>query len=95
VLPRALRLAAAATGAAVLATAPIFASSCSGLAAYNCNIPSLTETGADGGLDPCHCDPPASLNILGCGCLNGPQEMTDAYHACMALYRAEMDASAD
>ncbi len=91
----ALRLWAAA--AVAFASAPaLLGSSCSGPAIPDCNIPSPSETAADGGPDPCHCAPPPSLNIAACPCLSGSPGDVDIYNACMATYRVEMmDGSAD
>ncbi len=62
-----------------------------------CNVPTLGETGVDGGPDPCHCDPLPSLNITGCGCLSNPgdQGSIDDFNACMALVRVETDAGGE
>jgi hypothetical protein len=60
-----------------------------------CSTPTLGEKGADGGPDPCHCDPPSSLNITTCPCLSGDQQYVDAYNACIALYQLEVDAGAE
>ena len=87
---------AAATAAAFLAVAAMLGFSCSGPNYPACATPTLTETAADGGPDPCHCDPPPSLNILACECLTGDRGFIDAYNTCMTLYRIEMmDAGAD
>jgi len=57
----------------------------------------LNEKGADGGPDPCHCDPPASSNLGTCGCLSDPNDQSSiaAYQQCMFLYHAEQDAGGD
>jgi hypothetical protein len=89
-----LRLPAAAAVAALTAAA-MLGFSCSGPAIPNCAIPSLGETGADGAPDPCHCDPPPSLNLQACPCLNGSPGDIDVYNTCMFLYRGMMDAGAD
>jgi hypothetical protein len=87
-----LRFAAVAT----LTAATMVGSSCLGPAIPDCGTPSPSETGAVGGLDPCHCDPPPSLNIQACLCLSGSPGDVDEYDACMAIYRVEMmDAGAD
>ena len=57
-----------------------------------CNTPTLDEKGVDGGPDPCHCDVPPSLNLVGCGCLSGNQQDIDTYQTCMFLFNAEKDA---
>jgi hypothetical protein len=91
----ALRLTAA-SAIAVLTAAAMFGSACFGPAIPDCGTPSPGETGTDGGLDPCHCDPPPSLNIQACPCLSGSPGAADEYNACMAIYRVEMmDAGAD
>jgi hypothetical protein len=81
--------------ALVLAAAAVLGSSCFGPAYVDCGIPSPSETGADGGLDPCHCDPPSSLGIVACPCLSGTPGDADVYNACMFIYRGEADAGAD
>jgi hypothetical protein len=88
---RALRFAVAAAAATVLAAA-VLSASCNGPEYSDCAIPTLGETAADGGPDPCHCDPPPSLNILACPCLQGD---TDVYNACLVTYWAELDAGLD
>jgi hypothetical protein len=88
----ALRLPAAAVAAAVLTVAVVLGASCSGPVLPDCGIPSPWETAADGGPDPCHCDPPPSLNWQACLCLSGTKEDVDVYNACMVTYRAEIDA---
>jgi hypothetical protein len=90
-----LRLTAAATTAAVLTAAAVLGASCGGPNEVDCTLPTLTEMGVDGGPDPCHCDPPPSLNIVACQCLNGGQSWIDAYNACMTFYRLQMDAGAE
>jgi hypothetical protein len=57
-----------------------------------CGTPTLSERAADGGPDPCHCDPPPSLGIMACACLLGDQQDIDAYQSCMFLYTGEEDA---
>jgi hypothetical protein len=90
----ALRFAAAAVTAVLAATAAL--GSCGDNQEFSdCTTPTLGEMGADGGPDPCHCDPPASLNITNCLCLTGTQQWVDAYNACMFVYRGEMDAGAE
>jgi hypothetical protein len=81
--------------AVVALAAAILGASCSGPNYPDCAIPTLSETAADGGADPCHCDPPPSLNLVACGCLSGSQPAIDAYNACMFLYRGMIDAGAD
>jgi hypothetical protein len=90
------------TGAALFgssllaASAGFLGSSCNEPGLPYCNIPTLDEKGADGGPDPCHCDPPPSLNISACLCLSGTQGDVDLYNACMATYWVEvMDAGVD
>jgi len=60
----------------------------------DCGTPTLDEKAADGGPDPCHCDPPPSANFGACGCLSNPidQQSMDEYQTCMFLYHAEQDA---
>jgi len=90
----ALRLAAAAT----IATATLIAAAigCGDeiLTYTDCAVPTLNEMGMDGGRDPCQCDPPPELDIMGCGCLSDPtdQSAIDNFHACVALVHAEEDA---
>jgi hypothetical protein len=86
-----LRFAAATMALAAAVLGP----SCSGPDMPDCALPTLTETAVDGGPDPCHCAPPPSLNLQACPCLSGDQNYIDAYNACLALYRDEMDAGAD
>jgi subtilisin family serine protease len=88
---RALRFAVAAAAAAGLAVA-VLSASCNGPEYADCAIPTLGEKAADGGPDPCHCNPPPSLNILACPCLQGDN---DVYNACIVLYWAELDAGLD
>ncbi len=57
----------------------------------DCGAPTLSEKGADGGPDPCHCDPPPSLGIMPCACLQGDQQDIDVYEACMFLFKGEED----
>ncbi len=83
---------AAATTAAVALVAALLGTSCFGPATPDCAIPSPSETAADGGPDPCYCDPPPSLNIQACPCLSGTPADKDVYNACMVLYRGEIDA---
>jgi hypothetical protein len=98
-LPRmhALRLAAAAT----VATASLVAAAlgaCDNVVQLTvCNVPTLNEKGADGGPDPCHCDPPASSSVGACGCLSDPtdQQALDDFEACLATLREEQDAGDD
>jgi len=92
----ALRFAAAtAAVTAVLAAATALGSCGNGPQYSNCNTPTLGEVGADGSPDPCHCDPPPSLNITTCLCLSGDQQYVDAYNVCMFDYRGEMDAGTE
>ena len=58
-----------------------------------CGTPTLTEKAADGGPDPCHCDPPASLGIMSCGCRSDPadQQAIDDCPAGTALVHVEED----
>jgi hypothetical protein len=91
----ALRLSAAAVVALALAPA-LLGSSCDGPAMPDCAVPSLGETAVDGGPDPCHCDPPSSLDIQACPCLSGTPAQMDLYNACVALAQIEMkEAGAD
>jgi hypothetical protein len=90
----ALRLPLAAALVAAMLPA-LFGASCDGPAIPYCNIPSPSETSPDGAPDPCHCDPPPSLNIAACPCLSGSPGDVDIYKACMATYQVEiMDAGA-
>ncbi len=59
-----------------------------------CSTPTVNEKGADGGPDPCHCDPPPSSNVMACGCLSDPgdQAAIDDYNECMVVFHAEQDA---
>jgi hypothetical protein len=82
-----LRLAAA---GGILGVVAALGFSCSWKGVPDCGIPSPSETTADGGPDPCHCDPPPSLNLQACPCLSGTQDDADVYNACMTIYRAEM-----
>ncbi len=61
----------------------------------DCGTLPWDEKAADGGSDPCHCDPPPSLGIMGCACLSDPenQQAIDDYGSCEVLYRAQVDAS--
>jgi hypothetical protein len=59
-----------------------------------CITPTLDETAADGGPDPCHCDPPPSLNLAPCGCLSGDQQDIDDYQQCIFNYNGERDSGA-
>jgi hypothetical protein len=86
----ALRLSAVAV-TAVLAAAAALGSCGSGQEISVCSTPTRGEPGADGGLDPCHCDPPASLNITTCLCLSGDQQYVDAYNQCILLYQLETE----
>jgi hypothetical protein len=93
----ALRLAAAATVAAALAAAAV---SCGeNVIIYpDCAIPTLDEKGADGGPDPCHCDPPPSSSYYeACGCLSDPsdQNAIDDFDTCVFLVKGEQDAGDD
>ncbi len=89
----ALRLSAAAMAVAVILAAAGAIGACGpGQTISNCLVPTKTETAADGGPDPCHCDPPPALNITGCACLSGDQGEVDYYNACMATFREEQDA---
>jgi hypothetical protein len=86
----------AAAAAAVVVSAAAMLGSCSGPEFPACGFPTLDEKAADGGPDPCHCDPPPSLNLQACGCLSATPQDVDVYNGCMVLYRAEMmDAGAD
>jgi hypothetical protein len=88
-----LRLAASAA-AATLGTALLIVA-CSSPNTPACGFPTLGETAEDGGPDPCHCDPPPSLDLGACPCLSGNSQDVAVYNGCMALYRLEMDAGAD
>lgn len=93
---KALRFAAAAAAVTALLTAAGALGSCSNGPDYSaCFIPTLGETAPDGSPDPCHCDPPPSLNITTCPCLSGTQSFVDAYNECMFVYRGETDAGAE
>jgi hypothetical protein len=93
----ALRLAAAATVTTAALVVATLTACDNVLMLTDCNVPTLDEKGADGGPDPCHCDPPPSSNIEGCGCLSDPtdQGAIDNLNACLALVRIEEDAGDD
>jgi hypothetical protein len=81
--------------AAILTATALLGSSCFGPTIPDCGIPSPSETATDGGPDPCHCDPPPSLNLGACPCLSGSPGDVDVYDSCMATYWVEtMDAGA-
>jgi hypothetical protein len=90
----ALRLAAAATVAAAALVAAALGACDNVIMLTDCAVPTLDEKGADGGPDPCHCDPPASSSVMGCGCLSDPtdQGAIDDLQTCTALVRVEEDA---
>jgi hypothetical protein len=91
----ALRLAGAAM-VAMLTAATLLGSSCSSPNPPACGFPTPGETAADGGPDPCHCDPPPALDLGACACLSGTPQDIAVYNGCIALYRLEMmDAGAD
>lgn len=93
---RSLRLAAAALApAAVLVAVAIGCGDNIGIIPA-CNTPTVGEKGVDGGLDPCHCDPPPSLNVPPCGCLSNPMDQgsIDDYRQCITSYQLEVDAGA-
>jgi hypothetical protein len=81
-LTNALRLSAAALALTTLLAAAAALGSCSGpgVAGWACYYPAPGETGADGGPDPCHCDPPPGQPPA-CECLSTP-EGTQEYNAC-------------
>jgi len=81
--------------AVAVLTAAALLGSCFGPTIPDCAIPSPSETATDGGPDPCHCDPPPSLNLGACPCLSGTPGDRDVYNTCMFVYRGEMDASAE
>jgi hypothetical protein len=60
---------------------------------YACASPGVNERGADGGPDPCHCDPPPSSNYEACGCLSDPSDQASVqqYDECMLVYREELE----
>ena len=89
----ALRLAAATVAAAALVAAAIGACD-TVLNVTDCAVPTLDEKGADGGPDPCHCNPPASSNVMACSCLSDPadQGAIDDYQACIFNFNGEVDA---
>jgi hypothetical protein len=94
----ALRLSAAAIVVLAVSAAAAALGSCSSgpeITVSICAIPTLDEKGADGSPDPCHCNPPPSLNITTCPCLSGDPQSVDSYNACMTLYRGETDAGAE
>jgi hypothetical protein len=99
ILPRmhALRLAAAATVATAALVAAAIGSCDNVINLYDCGAPGLSETGADGGPDPCHCDPPPSSSYEACGCLSDPTDQTsiDQYNACILLLHEELEAGVD
>jgi len=80
--------------AAVIAVTALLAACGPGQQLSLCLTPTLDEKAADGGPDPCHCDPPASLNITNCACLSGTQQDRDAYLQCITTFREEQDAGA-
>ncbi len=87
-----LRLLAAVVAGSILLAAAIVA--CNTVGTFtDCGSPNLDEKGVDGGPDPCHCDPPASLNIMACPCLSNPSDQTsiDEYNSCIVLFPAEQD----
>jgi hypothetical protein len=88
----ALRLSGAALVATVLlaAAAALGLNACGpeGTSAWLCNVPIRDELGADGGPDPCHCNPPGGM---GCPCTT-PGDGQDGYFLCM--HALEDDAGA-
>jgi hypothetical protein len=93
----ALRLAAASIAAAALLVAAVLGCGNNTITLTECAVPTLDEKAADGGPDPCHCDPPPSLNITSCNCLSDPNDpqSIDNYNVCILLYRQEQDAGGD
>jgi hypothetical protein len=88
----ALRLPVAAAALTALYAAAVALGACSNGPSITfsvCNTPIVGELGADGGPDPCHCDPPPELNMTTCGCLDGNATDVSLYQACMALYGEE------
>jgi hypothetical protein len=92
----ALRLAAVATAAALI-TAAVVGACNDVINITDCAVPTLDEKGADGGVDPCHCDPSPSLNIMACGCLSDPtdQQSIDDYENCIFSFHGEEDAGGE
>jgi hypothetical protein len=84
-----------AVAGAVLAAVATLGFSCSSPLVPDCGFPSLSEKAADGGPDPCHCDPPPSLNLAACPCLSGIPQEVDEYNGCMFIYRGELEAGVD
>ncbi len=60
-----------------------------------CDVPLVGEVGADGGPDPCHCDPPPELNMTTCPCLSGNATDKSLYEACMLTYQQEIADAGD
>ncbi len=89
-----LRLSAAAVVVAAVLIAAALGACDPGAVISVCNIPTVNERAADGGPDPCHCDPPPALNITGCPCLSDPtnQDAIDDYGQCFASFLDEEDA---
>lgn len=90
----ALRLAAAAT-VATAALVTVSLGACDNITeVYNCAAPLVNETGANGGPDPCHCDPPPSSSYEACGCLSDPTDQTSIseYDECILVFREEVEA---
>jgi|HubBroStandDraft_6_1064221.scaffolds.fasta_scaffold418205_2 hypothetical protein len=92
-----LRLAAAATAATAALVVAAVGCGDNVILLPDCAIPTLDEKGADGGPDPCHCDPPPSSNIEACGCLSDPtdQDSIDDYETCTLLFHEEVEAGDD
>ena len=93
----ALRLAAAATVAAATLAAAVLGACDNVLEVYNCAAPVVNETGADGGPDPCHCDPPPSSDLQACGCLSDPTDTVSIseYDECILVFHEEVEAGVD
>jgi hypothetical protein len=81
---------AALTAVFTVATAMGACASGPPLTTSDCLVPTMDEVGADGGPDPCHCDPPPDLNVTTCPCLSGNSLQLPYYQACMATYREEI-----
>jgi hypothetical protein len=90
----ALRLAVAATAATAALVAAALGACAPVPNYYDCAAPSLSETGADGGPDPCHCDPSPSSIYQACGCLSDPTDQTsiDEFNECTLVFHEEVEA---
>jgi hypothetical protein len=91
-----LRVAAVVTIACALVAAALGACD-PALNYYACSAPVVDERGADGGPDPCHCDPPPSSDYYACGCLSDPTDQTSIseYDECILVFHEELEAGVD